>query len=196
MTSSAADTSTLTGGQRLGPCCWGARERPVSRPQRWSLRPVTWPLQALSSTRQGGNTDILYLHLWNSFSLISYACAISDPVTSSLVLTGGYHSLEAVSRYTEAGFEASLSSLITGRFWHGCGGYISKAMGGQVCVVINYLQFKQIKNQIYSVFDTFSKTKYIQYSAFNTFSKPEYNNNNNNRFIISTINPSTGKVCW
>ena len=67
--------------------------------------------------------------------MVSYSCAISDPVTSSLVLTGGYHSLEAVSRYTEAGFEATLASLITGRFWHGCGGYISEASGGQVLLV-------------------------------------------------------------
>ena len=29
MISSAVDTSTLTGGQRLGPCCWGAREKVV-----------------------------------------------------------------------------------------------------------------------------------------------------------------------
>ena len=56
-------------------------------------------------------------------------------MTSSLVLTGGYHSLEAVSRYTEAGFEVSLPSLITGRFWHGCGGFISEAGGGQVLLV-------------------------------------------------------------
>ena len=67
--------------------------------------------------------------------MVSYSCAIPDPVTSSLVLTGGYHSLEAVSRYTEAGFEATLASLITGRFWHGCGGYISEASGGQVLLV-------------------------------------------------------------
>ena len=181
MTSSAADTSTLTGGQRLGPCCWGARERPVSCPQRWSLRPVTWPLKALSSTRQGGNTDILNLHLWNSFALISYACAISDPVTSSLVLTGGYHSLESVSRYTEAGFEASLSSLITGRFWHGCGGYISEAMGGQVCVVINYLNNSNK-----------SKTRYIQslthFQKLNIFSiQPSTHFQNRNMFGIQYL---------
>ena len=66
---------------------------------------------------------------------ISYSCSIADPVTSSLILTGGYYSLESVSKYTEAGFEADLASLITGRFWHGCGGFTTEAGGGQVLVV-------------------------------------------------------------
>ena len=67
--------------------------------------------------------------------LTSYSCAIADRATSSLILTGGYNTLEAVSRYTEAGFEADLASLITGRFWHGCGGYITEPGGGLVLLV-------------------------------------------------------------
>ena len=105
---------------------------------------------ALNSMKQGGDVELYQSS--NIFSTTnSYSCSIADPVTSSLVLTGGYHSLEAVSRYTEAGFEASLPSLITGRFWHGCGGFISEAGGGQVLLVtggvrsdLNYLASTEV----------------------------------------------------
>ena len=41
------------------------------------------------------------------------------------------------------------------------------------------------------------KERYIDYrNALKVVRLDTLNNNNNNRFIISTINPGTGKVCW
>ena len=99
------------------------------------MRRVRRSDQALTSINQGG----VKLNLLSSLTepaivTLSYSCSIADPFTPSLILTGGYHTLEVVSRYSEAGWEADLPSLLTGRFWHGCGGYVGD--GGQFVLAV------------------------------------------------------------
>ena len=66
---------------------------------------------------------------FNLVELSDGSCAIEDPETNSVILTGGYYYdnkgsyLNSVIRYNESGFVEYLPSLTSPRFLHGCGGY-------------------------------------------------------------------------
>ena len=56
----------------------------------------------------------------------SQACAIPDPVTDTVVITGGdWPPLNAVVRYGQQGWLDDLPPLITGRQDHACSSYVS-----------------------------------------------------------------------
>eukprot|EP00091_Calanus_sinicus_P014715 TRINITY_DN3235_c1_g1_i1.p1 TRINITY_DN3235_c1_g1~~TRINITY_DN3235_c1_g1_i1.p1 ORF type:complete len:145 (+),score=32.76 TRINITY_DN3235_c1_g1_i1:207-641(+) len=50
------------------------------------------------------------------------SCAIPDG--KSVLLTGGYYTLQRVSRYDATGYVAELPGLNTGRYHHGCGVFL------------------------------------------------------------------------
>ena len=54
----------------------------------------------------------------------SQACAIPDPVTDTVVVTGGSGS-GTVVRYGQQGWMADLPSLIFGRSQHACSSFMS-----------------------------------------------------------------------
>ena len=54
------------------------------------------------------------------------ACAIEDPDTQTLVITGGYKTTwSTVSVYGLQGWLEDLQPLNTGRDWHACSSYMS-----------------------------------------------------------------------
>jgi len=65
----------------------------------------------------------------------SYACSIPDLSTDSVIITGGYHYKQIVSRYDTLGFVEDLPSLLDERVSHGCGVYIRGGDGVQVLLV-------------------------------------------------------------
>jgi len=65
----------------------------------------------------------------------SYACSIPDLSTDSVIITGGYHNKQIVSRYDSLGFVEDLPSLLSERVSHGCGAYYRDSDGEQVLLV-------------------------------------------------------------
>ena len=55
----------------------------------------------------------------------SCACALEDPDTSTVVITGGYYYTTTVSVYGTQGWQEDLQSLNVGRFLHACSSYMS-----------------------------------------------------------------------
>ena len=55
----------------------------------------------------------------------SEACAIPDPDTDTVVVTGGVVTLTKVSVYSVQGWQEDLPSLNTGRHSHACTSYMS-----------------------------------------------------------------------
>ena len=69
--------------------------------------------------------------VWNRY--FRSACAIPDPDSSSVIITGGVGQYGNVYRYTMAGWAGALPSLHTGRYWHACGSYVTHdSRGGGV----------------------------------------------------------------
>ena len=60
-----------------------------------------------------------------SYRFLRWACAIPDPESSSVVVTGGIFTHKIVSRYGRKGWIEDMKSLNKARFRHGCGSYIS-----------------------------------------------------------------------
>ena len=60
-----------------------------------------------------------------SYHFVRWACAIPDPESSSVVVTGGILTPKIVSRYGRKGWIEDMKSLNKARFRHGCGSYIS-----------------------------------------------------------------------
>ena len=56
--------------------------------------------------------------------IFSYACAIPDPVGSSVVGTGGVSTQNTVSRYNRSGWVEDLANITEDRFGHGYAGYM------------------------------------------------------------------------
>merc|ERR1719468_824107 len=54
-----------------------------------------------------------------------YACAIPDPVTDTVVVTGGLLTENTVVRYGQQGWLEDLPDLITGRYIHACSSFVS-----------------------------------------------------------------------
>ena len=72
-----------------------------------------------------------------------FACSIPDPSSASVIVIGGFNTQNKVSRYSRAGLYCvlyctvlyyrygregwleDLSPLNVGRWYHGCGGYVS-----------------------------------------------------------------------
>ena len=52
------------------------------------------------------------------------SCAIADPAGPTVVVTGGDHSLNKVSRYNRSGWVEDLANITVGRYYHGCAGYM------------------------------------------------------------------------
>ena len=65
--------------------------------------------------------------------MYSAACAIPDIITDSVFITGGYYSLQMVSRYDLLGWVEDLPQLIEARQYHGCGSYL-RVDGTQVSI--------------------------------------------------------------
>ena len=55
------------------------------------------------------------------------ACAIPDPDTDTVVITGGYGTLNTVAVYSVQGWQEDLPSLNIGREQHACTSYMSGA---------------------------------------------------------------------
>ena len=53
------------------------------------------------------------------------SCAIPDPDTETVVITGGRYYRNRVSVYSVQGWQDDLPDLITGRYYHACAGYMS-----------------------------------------------------------------------
>ena len=53
------------------------------------------------------------------------ACAIPDPDTDTVVITGGLSSQNTVSMYSDQGWQADLPNINIGRYGHACAGYMS-----------------------------------------------------------------------
>merc|ERR1719369_1453224 len=64
----------------------------------------------------------------------TFACSIPDQTTNTLVITGGYFTMDRVSRYDQLGFLEDLPSLNFGKWNHGCGAYLRED-GTQVLLV-------------------------------------------------------------
>ena len=62
--------------------------------------------------------DIILIYVF-----FSWACAIEDPDTETVVITGGRYTSTTVSVYGLQGWVEDLPSLITGRYWHACTSY-------------------------------------------------------------------------
>ena len=54
-----------------------------------------------------------------------------DLMSASVILTGGYYSLQVVARYDILGYVEDLPPLLVGRWNHGCGSY-TRTDGTQV----------------------------------------------------------------
>ena len=54
-----------------------------------------------------------------------YACAIPDPDTNTVVITGGILTGNTVSVYSVQGWQEDLPPLNIGRYRHACAGYTS-----------------------------------------------------------------------
>ena len=52
------------------------------------------------------------------------ACAIADPAGPSVVVTGGDHAMNKVSRYNRSGWVEDLQDMTVGRTRHECAGYM------------------------------------------------------------------------
>ena len=52
------------------------------------------------------------------------ACAIADPAGPTVVVTGGDHSPNKVSRYNRSGWVEDLQDMTVGRTRHECAGYM------------------------------------------------------------------------
>ena len=65
-----------------------------------------------------------YYHFCN-IVYYSQACAIPDPITDTVVVTGGYLDMPNVARYGHQGWLQDLPSLIFGRSRHACSSFMS-----------------------------------------------------------------------
>ena len=71
---------------------------------------------------------MLYVRYYNSdFNCVYYSgiCAIEDPDTETVVITGGFDDPTTVSVYNQDGHKEDLATLITGRSDHACTSYMS-----------------------------------------------------------------------
>ena len=68
----------------------------------------------------------------------SGACAIPDPDTDTVVVTGGKFTRNTVSVYSVQGWQENLPSLNTGRSYHACTSYMS---GGKR---VSYYKYKYV----------------------------------------------------
>ena len=61
-----------------------------------------------------------------NIDIYSHACAIPDPVTDTVVVTGGdYEGDYGVTMYDQQGWLEDLPPLITGRMGHACTSFMS-----------------------------------------------------------------------
>ena len=68
----------------------------------------------------------LFLSSFSSFIVYySNACAIPDPITDTVVVTGGFFEKYQVSRYGEQGWLEYLPDLNYGRLSHACSSFTS-----------------------------------------------------------------------
>ena len=61
------------------------------------------------------------------FDIVYYsqACALPDPITDTVLVTGGLFSSSSVTRYGQQGWLEDLPTLITGRYSHACSSFMS-----------------------------------------------------------------------
>ena len=84
------------------------------------------------------------------FFYFSNACSIELP--EMFILTGGYHTLKTVSRYSTSGWMEDLPELNEGRYHHGCGYFFNDDMQrvsirhlkrAKICISIKLLRAKR-----------------------------------------------------
>ena len=66
--------------------------------------------------------------MYSNIVYYSDACAIPDPVTDTVLVTGGRFNTEVrdtVTRYGQQGWLEDLPTLITGRYYHACSSFVS-----------------------------------------------------------------------
>ena len=63
-----------------------------------------------------------------------------DLISASVILTGGYYSLQGVARYDILGYVEDLPPLLVGRWNHSCGSY-TRIDGTQVGGVRSLLSY-------------------------------------------------------
>ncbi len=81
---------------------------------------------------------------WSS-SIYRFACAIPDPDTDTVAVTGGKYILTTVSRYGNEGWREDFSSgLNTGRYHHGCTSFLAQDYTERVKVYFNIYLMKLI----------------------------------------------------
>ena len=75
----------------------------------------------------------------------SWACAIADPDTDTVVVTGGLNTHTTVTVYSVQGWKENLPSLNTGRDLHACTSYMTggKRVSNFVCTICFYLSIGQ-----------------------------------------------------
>ena len=64
------------------------------------------------------------------------SCSMADMSSDSVFITGGYYTMDRVSRYDSLGFVEDLPSLIVGRYGHGCGSYMREDKTQVRCLCI------------------------------------------------------------
>ena len=65
------------------------------------------------------------MYLVINYVYYSMACAIDDPDTQTVVITGGRFTMTTVSVYGLQGWVEDFQPLNTGRYWHACTSYMS-----------------------------------------------------------------------
>ena len=110
--------------------------------QQMAPWPISWGASGLLEHRRTRTRTMVsrYHFLWNighckivvtcnidwSSSHYREACAIPDPDTDTVVVTGGFYTFTTVSRYGKQGWEEDFSSgLNSGRWGHGCASFLS-----------------------------------------------------------------------
>ena len=57
---------------------------------------------------------------------------MSDLYSENVIITGGFYSMHAVTKYGMLGYVGDLPSLQVGRYGHGCGSYVRERDSAQV----------------------------------------------------------------
>jgi len=98
-------------------------------------------LVLLAGDESPDTTELITVHAGHgtpSFDMMHStrrACSMTDLISDSLVITGGYLNITRVARYDQLGYVEDLPSLLVGRWHHGCGSYLRETDGTQVFLV-------------------------------------------------------------
>ena len=107
----------------------------ASAPTLWELTPIIQQRWShLTGPRsQASCSNMMHSKCWMLWGWVdicdivyySMACAIPDPDTDTVVVTGGYNDLNTVVVYSVQGYKKDLPSLSIGRYRHACSSYVT-----------------------------------------------------------------------